>query len=197
LSESQRLERDVADLVPRAQAGDRAAREALLARCHPTVYRWALVQAGDADDAEEIAQDVLIRLDARLGSYEGRSAFTTWLYRVTRNVALEMRRRMARALRLRAALARTAADDPGAVDPTDGIHTDAVAGVVRALFEALPPRQREVFYLADLEELTPVEIARRLGLESATVRVHLLRARRTLRARILREHPEIVEEHRR
>lgn len=197
MSETQHLERDVAHLVPLAQAGDDAAREALLARCHPTVYRWALIQTGDADDAEEIAQEVLVRLDARLGSYEGRSAFTTWLYRVTRNVALEMGRRVARTLRLRDALARAAQDESVATDPADEVHAHAVAGVVRALFDDLPPRQREIFYLADLEELAPVEIARRLGLEPATVRVHLLRARRTLRARILSEHPAIAEEHRR
>jgi RNA polymerase sigma-70 factor (ECF subfamily) len=197
VNETQRLERDVADLVPRAQAGDRAAREALLARCHPTVYRWALVQTGDADDAEEIAQDVLVRLDARLGSYAGRSAFTTWLYRVTRNVTLELGRRVARTLRLRRVLEQGMEGAVEARDPADGVHADAVAGVVRALLEDLPPRQREVFYLADLEELAPVEIARRLELEPATVRVHLLRARRALRERILREHPAIAEEYRR
>ena len=195
MSETQRLERDVAHLVPPAQAGDAAARDTLLARCHPTVFRWALVQVGDADDAEEVAQEVLLRVDAGLGSFAGRSQFATWLYRVTRNVALEMGRRAARRLRLHTALAGRPADDC-ARDPAEGVHAQAVAAVVRALFDELPPRQREVFYLADLEELSPVEIARRLGLSPATVRVHLLRARRSLRARILSEHPAIAEEYR-
>lgn len=195
MSETQRLERDVAHLVPLAQAGDAAARDTLLARCHATVFRWALVQVGDADDAEEVAQEVLVRVDARLDSFAGRSQFATWLYRVTRNVALEMGRRAARRLRLRTALAERPADD-FAPDPAEGVHAQAVAAVVRALFDDLPPRQREVFYLADLEELSPAEIARRLGLSPATVRVHLLRARRSLRARILSEHPAIAEEYR-
>jgi RNA polymerase sigma-70 factor (ECF subfamily) len=66
-------------------------------------------------------------------------------------------------------------------DPADGVHADTVTALVRTLLEDLPPRQREVFYLADLEELAPVEIADRLGLEPATVRVHLFRALRKLR----------------
>lgn len=196
MSETQRLERDVAHLVPLAQRGDAAAREALLARCHPTVYRWALVQVGDADEAEDVAQEALLRLDAGLGSFAGKSLFATWLYRVTRNVALEVGRRVARTLRLRGALALQTDDAVAAPDPADGVTADTVAALVRALLAELPPRQREVFYLADLEELAPVEIAQRLGLEPATVRVHLLRARRALRARILREHPAIAEEYR-
>ena len=196
MSETQRLERDVAHLVPLAQRGDAAAREALLARCHPTVYRWALVQVGDADEAEDVAQEALLRLDAGLGSFAGKSLFATWLYRVTRNVVLEVGRRVARTLRLRGALALQTDDAAAAPDPADGLTADTVAALVRALLAELPPRQREVFYLADLEELAPVEIAQRLGLEPATVRVHLLRARRALRARILREHPAIAEEYR-
>ena len=195
MSETQRLERDVAHLVPLAQRGDAAAREALLARCHPTVFRWALVQVGDADEAEDVAQDALVRLDAGLGGFAGKSLFATWVYRVTRNVALELGRRAARTLRLRNALALRPDDQPATVDPADGVHTETVTALVRALFDDLPPRQREVFYLADLEELAPVEIAQRLGLRAATVRVHLLRARRAMRARILSEHPEIAEDY--
>ena len=195
MSETQRLERDVAHLVPLAQGGDAAAREALLARCHPTIFRWALVQVGDADEAEDVAQEALVRLDAGLDGFAGKSLFATWLYRVTRNVALEMGRRAARTLRLRSALALRPDDESATADPADGVHAETVTALVRALFDDLPPRQREVFYLADLEELAPVEIAQRLGLEPATVRVHLLRARRSLRARILSEHPEIVEDY--
>jgi RNA polymerase sigma-70 factor, ECF subfamily len=63
-----------------------------------------------------------------------------------------------------------------------------------ALFRELPARQREVFYLADLEGFAPVEIAERLGMNPTTVRAHLFRARRALRARLLERHPEIAEE---
>ncbi len=197
MSESQRLERDVADLVPRAQAGDGAARDALLARCHPTVYRWALVQTGDPDEAEDVALEVLVRVHHGLERFAGASRFATWLYRITRNVAFELGRRLARTLRLQRALRQRMEDREMWTDPTTELDGGETATLVRALFAELPARQREVFYLADLEELTAVEIAARLGLSPATVRVHLLRARRALRAAVIARHPHLVEGHRR
>src|SRR5690348_14215408 len=73
LSDTRRLDDAVAPLVPRALAGDVAARDALLGACHATVYRWALVHTGDRDDADDVAQEVLIRLCTRLHRYSGRS----------------------------------------------------------------------------------------------------------------------------
>jgi RNA polymerase sigma factor (sigma-70 family) len=70
-----------------------------------------------------------------------------------------------------------------------------VRSVVTELFQELPLRQREVFYLVDIEGHDAVEIAPRLGLRPVTVRAHLFRARRTLRGKILTRHPEIAEEY--
>lgn len=197
MSESERLEREVADLVPRAQAGDAAARDTLLARCHPTVYRWALIQTGDPDEAEDVAQEALLRVNKGLRSFAGKSRFATWLYRITRNVAVELGRRVGRTLRLRRAYAQRLEASPLWTDPAAVVDTRHTAMIVRALFTQLPARQREVFYLADLEQLPPVEIAARLGLSPATVRVHLLRARRALRRALVAQHPDIVAEYRR
>jgi RNA polymerase sigma-70 factor (ECF subfamily) len=195
LSDIRQLETAVADLVPRAQGGDAAARDELLRRCHGTVYRWALVHTGDADDADDVAQDVLVRVHRYLERYSGRSRFTTWLYQVTRNAALGWRRRLTSRLRV----VRDVAADPepearSADDPMERLHGSQIVEVVTALFRELPPRQREVFNLADMEGVALVEIAERLALNPITVRAHLFRARRTLRARILEHHAELVEE---
>src|SRR5436853_5944286 len=100
LSDTTQLDDAVAPLVRRAQSGDPGARDELLRSCHATVYRWALVQIGDPDDADDVAQEVLVRLATRLDRYAGRSRFTTWLYQVTRNTALGFGRRLASGLRL-------------------------------------------------------------------------------------------------
>lgn len=195
MSETRRLDETATELVRRAQAGDAVARDELLAHCQGTVYRWALVHAGDPDDADDIAQEVLVRLVTHLDRYAGRSRFTTWLYQVTRNTALELRRRMARRLRLGRALTRDADGKAGTgPDAVNALHDAQVRQVVSALFRELPPRQREVFHLADLEGLELAEIAERLVMNPVTVRVHLFKARRALRARLLERHPEIAEE---
>ncbi len=195
MTETRQLETAVADLLPRAQAGDAAARDELLRRCHGTVYRWALVQTGQADDAEDVAQEVLVRLYRYLGRYSGRARFTTWLYRVTRNTALGWRRQLVSRLRVLRDVTMnlpSPAAPPG--DPVERLHAARIAAVVTALFQQLPARQREVFNLAEIEGVALVDIAERLGMNPSTVRAHLFRARRTLRARILAGHPELAEE---
>jgi RNA polymerase sigma-70 factor, ECF subfamily len=194
LSEPRGLEDEVADLVPRAQHGDAGALEALLRACRDTIYRWALVQTADAADAEDVTQEVLIRLHASLHRYERRSRFTTWLYRVTRNEAASLGRRLTSRLRLAAAVEREAAEPVEAADPLERIHARTVAALADTLLHALPRRQREVFHLADIEGCTAEEIAERLGMSPVTARVHLLHARRALRARILSKLPELAEE---
>ncbi len=68
------------------------------------------------------------------------------------------------------------------------------AEVARTFFSELPERQREVFDLVELQGYTAVEAADMLVMSASTVRVHLLRARRTLRARIMEQHPALAED---
>lgn len=167
----------------------------LLRRCRAPVFRWALVQTGEAADAEDVAQEVLIRLHASLGKFGGRSRFTTWLYQVTRNEALNLRRRLRRRLRLATAISEEAAvDATSRDDPIEQVHAARVAALAERLLHELPRRQREVFHLADLEGCSPAEIAERLGIDPVTARVHLFHARRALRAGILERWPEMAEE---
>lgn len=183
------------DLVRRAQGGDPQALNALVTRAYPTVRRWALIQVGDAAEADDLTQDVLVQVIQRLDAFHGDARFTTWLYTVTRNAAADRFRKRSRRRRLE--------DDPRAepeMTPEGPPRPDARVGlgrireVIVGFFQELPPRQREVFDLADLQGLTSVEIADLLDIEPVSVRAHLFKARRALRGRILREHPELLEE---
>ena len=195
MSASSSLDEAATHLVPRATRGDAGALDALLRGCRPLVYRWALVQTGEAADAEDVTQEVLIKLHRSLHRYAGRSRFTTWLYRVTRNEALGLARRLTGRLRLVRAVTLEAAGNPATPDdPLERVHAARVAALADALLTGLPPRQREVFHLADLEGCSMAEIAERLGMSPVTARVHLLRARRTLRSQILDRWPELAPE---
>jgi RNA polymerase sigma-70 factor (ECF subfamily) len=196
LSEIQRLNEAVTPLVHKAQAGDRQALSDLLRGCHAQVHRWALSLTADPDDADDIAQEVLVRVHRSLGKYGSRSRFTTWLYQVTRNAALDQRRGRQRRERLATHEHRDELhQDVGSVDRLEELHRSSVADLVRSLFDELPERQREVFDLVDLQDCKPVEVSEMLGMNPSTVRAHLLRARRTIRKRILERHPEMAEEY--
>jgi RNA polymerase sigma-70 factor (ECF subfamily) len=182
-------------LVRQAQSGNEEAFRRLVERCHTQVYRWALVRTGDADDADDVAQDVLVRLSTHLHRYDGRSRFTTWLYRVTANAAGGFFRRGAARRRMVERLSQRGADpDTGPADPLGQVHTADLSGLVRAFVDELPVRQREVLDLADLQGYAASAIAEMLKIDPATVRAHLFRARRTLRARMLAEHPALLED---
>ena len=186
---------DLELLVRRAQSGDADAFDRLAATCRERVYRWALVRTGDADEADDITQDVLVRLSTHLDRYNGRSRFTTWLYRVTANAAGGWFRQAAARRRAAERFHTGAADTSGdSGHPLDRIHADDMASVARTFFADLPTRQREVFDLADLQGFTPAEVSEMLRMNPATVRVHLLRARRALRARLLERYPALAEE---
>jgi len=74
---------------------------------------------------------------------------------------------------------------------------DAVrlARLVIQYYDALPNRQRSIFEMVDLHGMTPAEVARQLGMEQVTVRAHLFKARRTIRARMLEQHERMLKEY--
>lgn len=187
---------ELAALVGQARSGNAAAFEELARRLRLRIRGWAHRIVGDGDEAEDVAQLVLVRMHERLDEFEGRSRFGSWLYRITRNVALERRRIEARRYAL---LAHESIlhDSPTVVDgDADTGDGSRIERLVASYFSTLPPRQREVFDLCELRGLAASDVATRLGIEPSTVRVLLLRARRTIRARMLADHPDLVKEHR-
>jgi RNA polymerase sigma-70 factor (ECF subfamily) len=183
-------------LIRRAQRGERAAIHSLLEVVAPQVSQWSLARTGNADDAADLAQEVLILVVRKLPSFRGDSRFLSWLFTVTRNQAIEAHRsssRRARKMeRLSSHLAAEERIDPG---PEPGIDGERIREVVGTFLRELPQRQREVFHMAEVQGLSSPEIGRILHLEAGSVRAALFKARRTLRRRILDQHPEIAEEY--
>jgi len=179
----------------RARDGDEGAFARLANTVREQVHRWALVRTGDADEAEDVAQRVLIKMHRGLHAFEGRSRFTTWLYRLTANAAVEHGRARTRRLEVH----RDAAEPPPPLTPgleerIARLESEQTAALVRGFFGDLPPRQRELVDLVDVQGYTAVEAAAMLELEPATVRVHLFRGRRALRERMLAAHPTLFGE---
>ena len=188
----------LATLAQRAHAGHAGAFDELARRVRDRVRRWASSVTLDEDDAEDVAQQVLLTLHARSGEFGARSRITTWLYTVTRNVALARRRTDAR----RRALLAEQSNDAVAAAPApaaDAVENDAaarLADLVHLVSVELTPRQREVFEMADVHGLTSTEIGRRLGVTPSTARGILLQARRAIRLRILEHHAALLKEYR-
>ena len=184
---------DLPSLVDGVRHGRPAALERLVARIEQRVRVWAGRYTEDDDAAEDVAQDVLIDLERRVQKFDGASRFSTWLFAVTRNVALTRRRREQRRSDLFARRMQDEIRDEQVVADPD---TAAIAQLALTYFDALPRRQRQIFELADIRGLTPAEIARELDMEQVTVRAHLFKARRAIRAKLLENHERLMQEYR-
>lgn len=174
----------IADLLARARKGDEAAANSLIGGVRERVVRWAFVVTGDADDAEDVAQKVSLTLYKQLSGFEARSSFTTWLYSVVRNAALDATRSSKRRLQI---VSDDTLPDPSALH-IERIENHAQAELVKSFFTLLSPRQRELIELVDLQGYSAAEAAEVIGIEPETARVHLMRARRTLREKMLEKH---------
>jgi RNA polymerase sigma-70 factor (ECF subfamily) len=158
------------------------------------IYRWALVMTRDPDDADDVTQETVIRAYRHISTFRREGTVSTWLYRITRNVALEMmgsprrkrERSDERAIENAAGSIRTAGSE-------GGLEHQQLLRIVRAFFGELSDRQREVFDLVDLQGCEPIEAAEMLEIDAATARTHLFRARRLIRRRIMEHHPELAE----
>lgn len=177
------------DLVEHLKAGEESGLAALLDRYQSRVYRLVLSITKSAEDAEEVLQDVFLSVYRKITSFDGRSAFGTWLYRIAVNAALmKLRGRGPLHDSIEAHLPQFTEDGRHArliVDWTQGAEDRLLqkerVRLVRQAIEALPPDYRAVVVLRDLEGLSNEEVAEVLGTSLLAIKARLHRARLALR----------------
>jgi RNA polymerase sigma-70 factor (ECF subfamily) len=186
---------DEDELVRRARENDPGAVDQLIRRYQKKVYSIAYQMSGsDPEDARDCAQEALIQVFRNLARFEGRSRFSTWLYRVVVNTCLDARRRRRRWLQMiftRRPEKQDAVDGDPILDnlpaPEDG--TDPVSSVsgeelkrdVTDAMRRLSEKQRTVFQLKVFQEMSIPEIAAATGMAEGTVKSHLFRATQSVR----------------
>lgn len=165
---------DDAKLVAAAHDGDLEAFEALVRRHTRTVFAHALRFFGDPTAADDVVQEVFIKVYRSLDTFDERSRFSTWLFRVTRNACLDM---------VRAGKRRPEPIDPLEVSasvPGDLGDQVALAASVESAMRALPPEDRDALSAVALFGLTYAEAGQALGVPAGTVKSRVFRARRSL-----------------
>lgn len=159
---------------------------------HPKVLRYLARLVGE-DQAEDVAQAVMLKVSEGLRDFRGEASLSTWIYRIATNAALD---------KLRSAGSRQAdaQDDPQALDADGEINSDEGSGLeartpsaeataireemnacIRGFIERLPENYRTVMVLSELEGFKNAEIAGIVGTRLETVKIRLHRARERLR----------------
>jgi RNA polymerase sigma-70 factor (ECF subfamily) len=176
--------------------GDAAAFDRLYGRWRARLYRYLLHQAGAAATAEEIYQDVWMRVIGARGGYEVTAKFSTWLFRIAHNRLVDHWRRLGR--EIVDSEAEFADDDPEgegagilatagaspADEPERRAERGQLAAQLIAAIEALPQAQREAFLLAEEGGMTLEEIAAATGAGRETVKSRLRYALAKLRSQL-------------
>ncbi len=177
-------------LIERAQRGDRSALAEIVELHQASIYNVALRMCGNAYDAEETLQETFINAIKALPRFEGRSRFSTWLYRIVSNACL-MRRRLEATQPNIVSVDGPASDEYGDFTPKYFIdwspkpEKELLDAELRQVMEEaithLPPNLRIVFIWRELEGLSTHETSEILDISESLVKVRLHRARLRLR----------------
>lgn len=165
--------------MTQAQDGDRQAYEDLLTRVSSLVQAFVRRRVGDAAWSDDVVQDSLVALHRARHTYDGARPFAPWLYAIVQNRLIDalrvQRRRLLR--ELQSDLEREPSRRP--LQERDALRAD-----VRRAVAGLPDRQRQVIELLKFEDLSVRDVAARLGMSEANVKVTAHRGYRALRRQI-------------
>jgi len=162
-------------LVAAARDDDLRAFEALVRRHTRVVYAHALRFFGETGAAEDVTQEVFVKVFRSMSSFNERAQFSTWLYRVTRNTCLD---------EVRAGKRRPVPVDPlGVTDAREDFSDEiALSSAIEIAMRALPPEDRDALSAVSLFGLSYAEAGDVLGVPQGTVKSRVFRARRALAA---------------
>jgi RNA polymerase sigma-70 factor (ECF subfamily) len=178
------------DWIARILRGERDLFHDLIRPYERTVFLTAVSVLRDSTEAEDAAQEAMIKAYRALGSFRGDAKFSTWLTTITLN---EARSRLRKSARVRV----ESLDDTGQDEdftpflvadwreiPSETLEREELAQQIQTAIEGLPPSYREVFLLRDKEEMSIEEIAQAVGVTANLVKVRLFRARMMLQKQL-------------
>lgn len=172
-----------AKLLEAARRGDPEAIEQLLSRYEHQVYRFALRQCGDEQDARDTLQETMIAALRGLRDFRGEARLSTWLYQIARSFCIK-HRRPGHTVRGGVPLSEAGALASPEAPPDARTHAREIGAALAAAMSALPDSHREAVVLRDVEGLSAEEAAEVAGIEVAALKSRLHRGRLELRGHL-------------
>jgi RNA polymerase sigma-70 factor, ECF subfamily len=169
------------ELIVRAQRGDGGAFRELVERHRRRAFAIAIGLVRDEEDASEIVQEAFFRVYRGLPAFNGAASFFTWLYRIVKNLSIDLMRRPAWQREL--ALEEVDGGFDACLDeadPGDMLRRREIAERIEAALEALPPYHRGVILMREVEGMSYEEMAEAMGVSKGTIMSRLFHARKKL-----------------
>lgn len=188
-------------LIRRAKDGDIAAFEQLISNYQIKIYHIAYHMLSNEQDAEDAAQEAMLKAYRYLGSFKEESGFYTWIYRITHNICLDMLRKRKRSLAHETDLMKKDQDGQEAelqiVDakpqPEEQLMSQQVQTEMQNAIAELKENYRVVLVMRDIEGMSYDDIAAVLEISVGTVKSRLNRARENLRKIIAKNYQHLLE----
>jgi RNA polymerase sigma-70 factor (ECF subfamily) len=178
---------DTAELIKKATSGDHSAYQEFIRLYSTRVHAIAYQMVGNSIDAQDIAQEVFVRLFRSLHTYKPRFKFTTWLYRLTVNHSIDYLRKHKKhksvSLEFLEDKAKLKGIEPS---PDESLEMNELKGAIQKISMQLSGKQRKVFVLRDLQDFSTDEVAQILNCRPSTVRAHLSKARGLVKDSLLK-----------
>jgi RNA polymerase sigma-70 factor (ECF subfamily) len=183
----------VVEIIERIQGGDQQAFEQLVTMYRAQVAGVAYKIVGDYDDAKDITQMVFVKLYHNLKRYDPEKKFTTWLYRIATNAAIDFVRKFKKQKFELLEENWGVSESPDAT-PSEELALKMLKEFILKSADRLTYKQRTAFVLRDVDGLDIAEVSRIMDMPQATVRWYLHRARARLRGDIRRKYPHLLNE---
>lgn len=174
---------DDAAAVAKAKGGDEEAFRVLVERHGRAIYRLAYRMTGKAEDAEEVVQETLIRAYRQLSRFEARANFSTWLYRIGFNCAVDYLRGRPHRETLEAHETLDARSAPTGTTPSteDLVYAGEISERVQVALNDLSPQERAAFLMRHYHGCSIEEICAALGLKTNAAKHSIFRAVKKMR----------------
>ncbi|MEO7275448.1 MAG: sigma-70 family RNA polymerase sigma factor [Vicinamibacterales bacterium] len=166
-------------LIEQCLAGDQAAWDLIVRQNWRKVFNVAYKFVGKHDEAEDLTQDIFLKIFKALASFDRRANFQTWIISISRNLCIDHYRSVRKERQTIAREVDTSDLQPASTDrgPYQAAEHQDLRGLLRQALQKLPLTLRTAVVLRDLQELSYQEIADRLGLPEGTVKSRINRGR--------------------
>lgn len=181
-------------LVLAAKQGDTQAFEQLILQNQSKVYNLAYRMTGNSEDALDVSQEAFIKAWQALPNFKGESSFSTWMYRLTSNCAIDLLRKHKR--KPQSSLTTNYLEDEEGselqipdqrFDPSHALQHKELGNAIEKGLRLLPPHHRDVLIMREIDGLSYHEISTTLALDLGTVKSRIARGRMALRKFLTKE----------
>ena len=181
------------DLIAQIQGGNTNAFRFLVNQHRKLVWHMVLRMVRQQEDAEDICQEVFIRVYKSISKYRGDSKLSTWVGAIAYNTCLDHVRKKGKELVVHTdQLVEFSAKESSPHTPSEVFQRDEVKSIVHGLVERLPLHYRTVITLFYLEEFSLQEIGEITGMQEGTIKSYLHRGRNLIHDAVVEQYPEMA-----